>query len=125
MATLFRNAVIDAMPQAVKSRLEDVVGLNTKTHTDFCDHVSHAVEQHRKNEQKLKTQEKELQRKITQLQLEELTKKEQGKDSSSNKERRIRTNDIDVTSKCSSTSYTAKPTRSSPSKCTPDPCIHL
>ncbi len=27
MATLFRNAVIDAMPQAVKSRLEDVVGL--------------------------------------------------------------------------------------------------
>ncbi len=28
MATLFRNAVIDAMPQAVKSRLKDVVGLN-------------------------------------------------------------------------------------------------
>ncbi len=33
MATLFRNAVIDAMPQAVKS----------------SDHVSRAVEQHRKN----------------------------------------------------------------------------
>ncbi len=27
MATLFRNAVIDAMPQAVKSRLEDVIRL--------------------------------------------------------------------------------------------------
>ncbi len=40
MATLFRNAVIDAMPQAVKSRLEDVVGLNSKTHKEFCDHVS-------------------------------------------------------------------------------------
>ncbi len=74
MATLFRNAVIDAMPQAVKSRLEDVVGLNSKTHKEFCNHVSHAVEQYRKNEQKLKNQEKELQRKLTQLQLEELTK---------------------------------------------------
>ncbi len=30
MATLFRNAVIYAMPQAIKSRLEDVVGLNSK-----------------------------------------------------------------------------------------------
>ncbi len=75
MATLFRNAVINAMPQAVKSRLEDVVGLNSKTHKEFCDHVSHAVEQHRNNEQKLKSQEKEIQRKLTQLQLEELTKK--------------------------------------------------
>ncbi len=48
MATLFRNAVIDAMPQAVKSSLEDVAGLNSKTHKEFCEHVSHAVEQHRK-----------------------------------------------------------------------------
>ncbi len=75
MSTLFRNAVIDALPQAVKSRLEDVVGLNSKTHKEFCDHVSHAVEQHRKNEQKLKIQEKVLQRKLTPLQLAELTKK--------------------------------------------------
>ncbi len=124
MATLFRNAVIDAMLQAVKSRLEDVVGLNSKTHKELCDHVSHAVEQHRQNEQKLNIQEKELQRKLTQLQSEELTKKDQEKDSSSNKERRIRTNDIDGSSKCSSTSYSAKPTHSSPSKCTPDPCTH-
>ncbi len=75
MATLFINAVIDAMPQAIKSRLEDVVGLNYKTHKEFCDHVSHAVEQHKNNEQKLKSQEKEIQRKLTQLHLEELTKK--------------------------------------------------
>ncbi len=67
------------MPQAVKSRLEDVVSLNSKTHKEFCDHVSHAVEQHRKNEQRLKTHEKELQKKITQLQLEELTKKNKKK----------------------------------------------
>ncbi|KAL0150420.1 hypothetical protein M9458_054237, partial [Cirrhinus mrigala] len=79
MATLLRQAVIDAMPPAVKCRLEDVVGLNSKTHKEFCDHVSHAVEQFRKNEQKLKNQEKELQRKLTQLQLEELTKKNKKK----------------------------------------------
>ncbi len=65
MATVFRHAVIDAMPQAVKSRLEDMVSLISKTHKELCDHVSHAVEQHRKNEQKLKTQEEELQRKLT------------------------------------------------------------
>ncbi len=75
MATLFRNALIDAMPQAVKSRLEDVVSLNSNTHKEFSDHVSHAIEQYRSNEQKLKSQEKELQRKLTQLQLEELTKR--------------------------------------------------
>ncbi len=66
MATLFINTVIDAIPQAIKSRLEDVVGLNSKTHKEFCDHVSHAVEQHRNNEQTLKSQEKELQIKLTQ-----------------------------------------------------------
>ncbi len=42
-ATLFRNVVIDAIPKAVKSRLEDVVGLNSKTQN--FDHASHAVKQ--------------------------------------------------------------------------------
>lgn len=63
------------MPPIVKSKFEDVVGLNSKSHKVFCDYVAHAVEQHRKNELKLKNQEKELQRKLTQLQLEELVKK--------------------------------------------------
>ncbi len=53
MSTLFRNAIIDAMPQPVKSKLEDVVGLTSKSHKEFCDHVTHSVEQYRKNEQKL------------------------------------------------------------------------
>lgn len=48
MVTLFRNAVIDVMPPAVKSRLEDVVGFNSKTHKEFCDNVSPAVGQYRK-----------------------------------------------------------------------------
>ncbi|XP_050959184.1 T-complex protein 1 subunit beta-like [Labeo rohita] len=48
---------------------------NTKTHKEFRDHVVHAVEQYRKQELKIKNQEKELQRKLTQLQLEELISK--------------------------------------------------
>ncbi|KAL0149340.1 hypothetical protein M9458_055378, partial [Cirrhinus mrigala] len=79
MATLFRNAIVDAMPQPVKSKLEDVVGLYSKTHKEFCDQVVHAVEQYRRNEQKLKNQEKELQKKLTQLQLEELINKNKKK----------------------------------------------
>ncbi|XP_067255976.1 involucrin-like [Chanodichthys erythropterus] len=71
MTTLFRTAIVEAMPSAVKARLEDVVGLNSKTTEEFCDHVAHAVEQYMRNEQKLKNQERELQRK----QLEDLTSK--------------------------------------------------
>ncbi|KAL1268406.1 hypothetical protein QQF64_033769 [Cirrhinus molitorella] len=63
------------MPTAVKAKLEDVVGLNSKTHKEFRDHVVHAVEQYRKQELKMKNQEKELQRKLIQLQLEELLNK--------------------------------------------------
>ncbi|KAJ8384798.1 hypothetical protein AAFF_G00197850 [Aldrovandia affinis] len=59
MTTMFRNSVLEAMPQQVKSKLEDVVGLNSKTHREFCEHVTHAVEKYQKDEQKLKEQEKE------------------------------------------------------------------
>ncbi|KAJ8414796.1 hypothetical protein AAFF_G00023190 [Aldrovandia affinis] len=43
------------------------------------DHVSHAVEKYQRDEQKLKEQEKEAQRKMTQLQLGELAKKDKKK----------------------------------------------
>lgn len=33
-----------AMTQAVKSKLEDMVGLNSETHKEFCNHVSHEVD---------------------------------------------------------------------------------
>jgi len=42
---------------------------------EFSGHVAHAVEQHRRNEQKLKNHERELQRRLTQLQLDELVSK--------------------------------------------------
>lgn len=75
MTALFRTTVVDAMPPRVKVKLEDVVGLNSKTHKEFCDHVAYAVKQYRKNDQKLKSQDRRLQRKLTQLQLEQLTLK--------------------------------------------------
>ncbi len=75
LTALFRTAIVEAMPSAVKVKLEDVVGLNSKTHKEFRDHVVHAVEQYRRQESKVKIQEKELQRKLTQLQLEELLNK--------------------------------------------------
>ncbi|KAL0148917.1 hypothetical protein M9458_055721 [Cirrhinus mrigala] len=75
LTALFRTAIVEAMPATVKAKLEDVVGLNSKTHKEFRDHVVHAVEQYRKQELKIKNQEKELRRTLTQLQLEELLNK--------------------------------------------------
>ncbi|XP_058616203.1 uncharacterized protein LOC131530095 [Onychostoma macrolepis] len=73
LTALFRTAIVEAMPAAVKVKLEDVVGLKSKTHKEFRDHVVHAVEQYRRQELKMKNQ--VLQRKLTQLQLEELLNK--------------------------------------------------
>ncbi len=72
LTALFRTAIVEAMPAEVKSKLEDMVGLNSKSHKEFRDHVVHAMEQYRKRGLKMKRQEKELQKKLTQLQLEEL-----------------------------------------------------
>ncbi len=63
------------MPSTVKVKLEDVVGLNSKSHKEFRDHVVHAVEQYRRKQLKVKNQEKELQRKLNQMQPEELLNK--------------------------------------------------
>lgn len=49
MTALFRTTVVDAMPPRVKVKLEDVVSLNSKTHKEFCDHVTYAVNQYRRN----------------------------------------------------------------------------
>lgn len=49
MVTLFRAAIVDAMPAQVKSRLEEVVGLSTTPHIQFRDHLVHAVDKYRKD----------------------------------------------------------------------------
>ncbi len=46
------------MPSTVKVKLEDVVGLNSKSHKEFRDHVVHAVETVQKTTVKVKDQEK-------------------------------------------------------------------
>ncbi|XP_059909428.1 uncharacterized protein LOC132459063 [Gadus macrocephalus] len=79
-SVMFRNSVIEILPSSIKVKLDDVVGLVTnKSHRDFCDHVVHAVDKYRQNEHKIQEQSKEVQRKLSQLQLEELTKREKEK----------------------------------------------
>ncbi|XP_035287054.1 uncharacterized protein LOC118234558 isoform X2 [Anguilla anguilla] len=76
MTTLFRKAIQEGMSPEVGRRLDEVVGLNTMTHREFVDHVVHAVDRQRKEGKKLEDQTKDIQRKLLQLQLEELRAKE-------------------------------------------------
>ncbi|XP_073724422.1 uncharacterized protein [Misgurnus anguillicaudatus] len=77
LAALFRKAILEAMPPPVETKLKDVVELNSKSHKEFCDHVSHAVEQHLKNELKATTaeREREMQRGLPQLQRDDFVSK--------------------------------------------------
>ncbi|KAL7373516.1 hypothetical protein ABVT39_008522 [Epinephelus coioides] len=75
LTTLFRDSVTDALPTPVQSKLRDVVALTTMPHRQLCDNVIHTVERHRKDEQRMKEQDREVQRKLAQLQLGELQSK--------------------------------------------------
>ncbi|XP_073727104.1 uncharacterized protein [Misgurnus anguillicaudatus] len=79
LAALFRKAIVEAVPPPVKTKLEDVVELNSKSHKEFCDHVSHAVKQHQKNELKATTtereREREMQRGLAKLQRDDFVSK--------------------------------------------------
>ncbi|GCC23201.1 hypothetical protein chiPu_0001595 [Chiloscyllium punctatum] len=77
LTTMFQNSIIEAMPSQVRSRLEEVVGLiSSMSRQEFRDHVAHAVESFRKDKEKRSEQQEEVQRKLAQMQLEELKKKE-------------------------------------------------
>ena len=79
-SVMFRNSVIETLPSQIKAKLEDVVGLFTSgSHKDFNDHLVHAVDEYRQNKQRIQEQSKEVQRKLYQLQLEDLTRKERDK----------------------------------------------
>ena len=72
-SVVFRNSVIETLPSQIKAKLKDVVGLFTSgSHRDFNDHLVHAVDEYRQNKQRIQEQSKEIQRKLYQLQLEEL-----------------------------------------------------
>ncbi|XP_072906899.1 uncharacterized protein [Hemitrygon akajei] len=77
--SLFRQSILDAMPPQVKSKLEEVVGLSSLTPQAFSDHVVHAVEKYRRDKRKLAEQQEEVLRKLLQMQLEELKKKDKDK----------------------------------------------
>ncbi|XP_041835381.1 uncharacterized protein LOC121636162 [Melanotaenia boesemani] len=72
LLTLFRNAVIDSMPKDVSRRLEDVVGLTSMPAQQFRDHVVHAVTRYRKDLTKTSEQDLQIQRKLAQMQLNDL-----------------------------------------------------
>ncbi|GCC37517.1 hypothetical protein chiPu_0016021 [Chiloscyllium punctatum] len=79
LTTMFRNSIIEAMPTS-QSRLEDVLSLTSSlSHQEFRDHVAYAVERFRKDKEKLCKQQEEVQRKLAQMQLEDLKKKDKGK----------------------------------------------
>jgi len=79
LKTLFRDSILEALPDPVRGRLEDVVGLKSMPHGVFRDYVVHAVEKYRQDELKLKEQDKNIQRKFAQLQLGELQGKQKVK----------------------------------------------
>ena len=79
LTTLFRNTIVEALPTSVRSRLDDVVGLSSMPHQQFRDHVVHAVDRYRQDEQRMMEQDKTVQRKLAQLQLGELQGKTKAK----------------------------------------------
>ena len=79
-SVLFRNSVMETLPSSIRAKLDDVVGLITdKSHRDFSSHLVHAVDKYRQNENKIQEQGKDVLRKLSQLQLEELTRREKEK----------------------------------------------
>lgn len=71
--TMFRRVLLEGLPHPVKSRFHNVVGLTYKPEAEFREHLTHAIEKHRREESMQKDQEKEVLRKVAQLQLSELT----------------------------------------------------
>lgn len=56
LTAVFRTSIIESIPSAVGSRLEDVVGLESKPIREFEDHVAHTVAKCRKGEHRLTEQ---------------------------------------------------------------------
>ena len=72
--SLFKVMVKKAMPQEVQKRLDNVVGFMKMEWPLFSEHIVHHVENYRKEKQKEEEANKHLANKLTQLQLNELTK---------------------------------------------------
>lgn len=73
---ILRSKIQLGLPQPVRSRLAEVVGLGSMEKGVYIDHIAHQVELHRKKEQDQKDQDQDTLRKLTQLQLVDNRKKE-------------------------------------------------
>lgn len=67
--SIMRDKIQQGLPQPVKNKLAEVVGLNSMTRSVFTDHIAHQVELHRKKEHAQKAQDQETLRKLNQIQL--------------------------------------------------------
>lgn len=72
--SMFRKVLIDGLAHPIRSRLEYVVGLAYKPEAKFCEYMAHAIKEYRMEEQRKQEQEKDILKKVAQLQLSELTK---------------------------------------------------
>lgn len=79
MRTLFRSALMAALPERVKERLEKTVGIHSMSHIMFRENVCHAIGIHRKELLKAQENERNAQRKLTQLHIAELQNKAKAK----------------------------------------------
>ena len=73
------TTVLEVLPDPVRARLEDVVGVRLIPQEQFRQHVVHAVERYRQDERKWKEKDNDIQRKLAQLQLGELQGKQKVK----------------------------------------------
>ncbi|XP_072559523.1 uncharacterized protein [Paramormyrops kingsleyae] len=71
----YRRALQDALPKPVRSRLRQVVGLITMPEEQNREQLIHAIDLYREEEDCAKERERELAKKLNQMQLEELTAK--------------------------------------------------
>ena len=68
---IIRGKILQGLPLPVRSKLAEVVGLNSMAKTVYIDHVAHQVEWLRKKEYSQKEQDLETLRKLNQIQLDE------------------------------------------------------
>ena len=67
--SILRLKIQKGLPQPVRSKLAEVVGLGSMTKAVYTDHIAHHVELYRKKEHDRKEQDQEVLRKLNQIQL--------------------------------------------------------
>ncbi|CAJ1050808.1 hypothetical protein L3Q82_002253 [Xyrichtys novacula] len=74
--SILRAKIQTGLPQPVRSKLAEVVGLGSMTKGVYTDHIAHEVELYRKKENEQREQVQEILRQLNQIQLGDSKKKE-------------------------------------------------